>query len=94
MWEPRRLTALWASTACYRESLYGKVYNKNHSCLAVLQMLSCLTVDADNVMIGTSIFIFPGISHGNSEPQQDFLQNVALRRIFETLVRFVTASVP
>jgi hypothetical protein len=21
MWEPRRLTALWASTACYRDSL-------------------------------------------------------------------------
>jgi hypothetical protein len=22
MWEPRRLTTLWASTACYRDSFY------------------------------------------------------------------------
>jgi hypothetical protein len=22
MWEPRRLTTLWASTACYRDSLF------------------------------------------------------------------------
>jgi hypothetical protein len=28
MWQPRRLTTLWASTACYRESFtfYGQLY--------------------------------------------------------------------
>jgi hypothetical protein len=37
--------------------LYGKIYNKTHSLLAVLQMLICMKADADNIMIGTSIFI-------------------------------------
>jgi hypothetical protein len=27
MWEPRRLTTLWVSAACYRDSLAGKADN-------------------------------------------------------------------
>jgi hypothetical protein len=29
MWEPRRLTNLWYSTACYRDSLVGGDYEDN-----------------------------------------------------------------
>jgi hypothetical protein len=29
MWEPRRLTTLWAFTAYYRDSFYLTVYNYN-----------------------------------------------------------------
>jgi hypothetical protein len=29
MWEPRRLTTIWASTACYRDSLTFYIPNKN-----------------------------------------------------------------
>jgi hypothetical protein len=32
MWEPRHLTTLWASTACYKDSLAHKADNLTANC--------------------------------------------------------------
>jgi hypothetical protein len=32
MWEPRLLTTLWASTACYKDSLARKAHNLTAIC--------------------------------------------------------------
>jgi hypothetical protein len=31
MWEPRRLTTLWASTPCFRDSFISSFFNNPHS---------------------------------------------------------------
>jgi hypothetical protein len=36
MWEPRRLTTLWASTACYRDSLARKADNLTAICESIV----------------------------------------------------------
>jgi hypothetical protein len=45
MWEPRRFTTLWASTACYRE---GKTRNTSYKtfCRPDVSMLPSLLISA------------------------------------------------
>jgi hypothetical protein len=39
MWEPRRLTNLWASTACYRDSMARKADHRTAICELIVQKM-------------------------------------------------------
>jgi hypothetical protein len=89
MWEPRRLTSLWASTACYRDSFnkFGDVWRAISWSASVKPLKTCRNIALNTIGVFHSV-------HKSSAPiniwrvELEIARRNARRSVFMQSVRY------